>query len=165
MKGEAMRIQGKGIATNLPPTVMYFQEDCFLEDMIIPSQKPDIDDILDITAGCEVIDYNLIDTLTGVSYEGQQLTGEKLVVSVLFKLQVKYVGEACTQTIHAAHSNEMMKNVFVVLPPEVGGQRVCDLIRRNKFSINCYIEDFYAKKKDSRTLSAYMTYLVDVKFY
>lgn len=165
MDRNMLRIQGKGVSERIPNYVNYFQEASVLEDMTIPAQKPNIEDLLDVTVACDVIDYNLVETTSGKSYEGQQLSGQKLIVSIMFKLQIKYVAESCSQTIHAAHSNELIKNVFVVVPTTHNGDRICDLIRRNKFSINCYVEDIYAVKKDNRTISNFITYLVDVKFF
>lgn len=164
MKSKDLRVAGKGISDNFPQTVTYFQETCLMEDMTVPCQKPDIEDLLDITVSCRIDDYKLIDTNTAVSYEGQFLSGQKLIVSVLFRSQIKYVAQSCSQTIHAAHSNEFIKNVFIVVPESINGERVCDLIRKNKFSLTCYLEDVYAIKKDDRTVSNFITFLVDAKF-
>lgn len=159
------RVVGKGISNHLPGTVTYFKETCLMEDLTIPCQKPNIEDLLDVTVACEIADYKLIETAHAVSYEGQYLSGHKLIVSVLFKMQIKYVAQSCSQTIHAAHFDELMKNVFIIVPEVIDGQRVCDLIRKNKFSISCYIEDVYAMKKDDRTLLNGITFLVDAKFF
>ncbi|MGL4798625.1 MAG: hypothetical protein ACRCWY_04380 [Cellulosilyticaceae bacterium] len=158
------RITGAGIATVLPQYVTYFQEASVMEDLMIPPEKPDMEDLAGISAVAEVMDYKVIETGKAVSYEGQNLSGQKLIVPIQFKIQIKYIADECDQNLHAAHSNEMMQNVFIIIPTTVDGQNTCDLLRKNKFTLNCYIEDFYAMKKDARTLRVFVTYLVDLKF-
>lgn len=159
------RIVGKGVADRLPAAVTYFKETCLMEDLTIPCQKPNIEDLLDINVSCDIADYKLIETTHAVSYEGQYLSGYKLIVSVRFRIQVKYVAQSCAQTIHAAHFDDVMKNVFIIVPETYNGARVCDLIRKNKFAINCYVEDIYATMKDVRTVATGITFLVDTKFF
>lgn len=159
------RITGVGIAKDLPEKVTYFQEACLLEDLSVPSEKPDIDNIISVMVDAQIMDYKLIETPIALSYEGQNLSGQKLVVEVILHEKVRYVADSPCQSIHAFHNSDTMKSLFVVIPSEIDGVRVCDLIRKRKFSVTPYVEDIYSIKKDCRTVTNYVTLLVDVKFY
>lgn len=159
------RVNGKGISPIFPELVTYFKEASVMEDVMIPPQKPDLEDLVDLSVVAEIVDFKLIDTDKAVSYEGQHLSGQKLLVSILFKLQMKYVAGSCEQTVHVSHSNEIMQNAFIIVPEALNGERICDVIRKNKYALSCYVEDVYGMKLDERTIRAFITYLVDIRFY
>lgn len=158
-------VNGIGVSQDMPDTVKYFQEVNIVETLLIPEEKPDMEKLSSIIISPKVVATKLITTPVALSYEGQNLSGYKLIVELSLQEKIKYVAAMPNQAIHAAHYDNLMKSVFVVVPEFYKGQRVCDLIRKNKFSVTPYVEDIYAVMKDSRTIYKCITLLVDVKFF
>lgn len=159
------RIDGIGVSPNIPEYVKYFKETCLVEELVIPFKRPDIESLISVMVDAKVIDYKLIDTPAGMSYEGQNLSGKKLIVEIGLTQNVKYVSDSETQSIHGFINTDTMKNVFIVIPNEINGEKIEDVIRKKKFSVVPYIEDVYAIRKDCRSVTSYITFLVNVEFY
>ncbi|MCW6087625.1 DUF3794 domain-containing protein [Clostridium sporogenes] len=151
-----------GIADSLPTNPKYFKELTVQEDLVIPMQKPDIEQLLGVMVEAEVISTRLIETEKGISDEGQNLSGCKLIIELKLHEKVKYVADEPTQSVHVAEYESQYKSVFVVVPCEINGTDVCELVRRNKMSVNVYIEDIYAEMVDCRNIFKNITLLVDV---
>lgn len=164
-RNDINRVTGIGISENLPETVTYFQEISLLEELEVPCQKPDVESLVSVMTSVNVERYKLVETPIAISYEGQNLSGQKLIIELSFSQKVKYVADSNCQSIHAFHNDNLVKSVFVVVPMEIDGMRVCDLVRKKIFSITPYIEDVYSIKKDKKTILNYITLLVDVKFF
>ncbi|MGL4850023.1 MAG: hypothetical protein ACRC28_14065 [Clostridium sp.] len=158
-------ITGSGISEHLPEYVNYFTEVSVTETLKIPCQKPDMEKLLSVLVSADIVSARLVETPIAKSYEGQNLSGHKLIVEVRLREKIKYVADKPYQSVHAAHYDDTMKSVFVVVPTELNGQRICDLIRKKKYSVTPYIEDVYAIKQDCRTVYKCVTMLVDVKFF
>lgn len=158
-------VNGIGVSNDMPEYVHYFQEVNIVETLVIPEEKPDMEKLSSVIVSPKVVATKLISTPIALSYEGQNLSGHKLIVELNLQEKIKYVADMPNQSIHAAHYDNIMKSVFVVVPEIYNGHRVCDLIRKNKFSVTPYVEDIYAVMKDSRTIYKCITLLVDVKFF
>lgn len=154
----------KGTCTQniLPDNAVYFKEEEISEVLTIPCQKPDIENILSVIVSPEVEDMRVISTEVGKSNEGQILTGTKLVIELRIKEKITYVADEQTQSVHAAHY-ENLKSFFVILPNEINGQDVCDLLRANRISVNPYIEAVNTRKLDERTIFKCVLLFIDVK--
>ncbi|AOR23340.1 hypothetical protein [Clostridium taeniosporum] len=160
MKCNANIVMGSNL---LPTTAKYFKEEIFSEILTIPEQKPDMERILKVLVSPEIVDINLVETEVGYSNEGQNLTGYKLVVELNIKEKITYVANEKTQSVHAAHF-ENMKSIFVVIPKEINGQDVCELVRANRISVTPYIEAAKATMLDCRRIHKCVMLFVDVKF-
>jgi hypothetical protein len=153
-----------GIADSLPENPMYFKEVALPETLVIPSQKPDIEQLLSVMVDPEVISVRLVDTAKAISDEGQNLSGCKLVVELRLREKVKYVADEPTQSVHVAEFLTQLKSVFIVVPCEINGNQVCELIRRNRVNVTPYVEDIFAQMRDKRTVFKNITLLLDVTF-
>lgn len=156
---------GIGISNNMPTNVKYFQEISVVETLKLPSDKPDIEKLSSVIISPRIISSKIINTPVALSYEGQNLSGYKLIVQVNLEEKIKYVARLPHRSVHSTHYSNVIKSIFVVVPSEINGKSVCDLIRTNKYSINPYVEDIYAVKKDDRTIYKCVTILVDVNFF
>lgn len=153
---------GNAIQGNLPVESLYFKEEMVCEILSIPAQKPDMERLLDVLVWPEVVNTNLIETPKGRSFEGQYLSGAKLVVEVNLKEKVTYVANEPTQSVHAAHY-ETLKSIFVILPEYIGDKKLCDLFRANRVIVSAYIEESCARMLDARTIHKCVMLFVDVK--
>lgn len=145
-----------------PQTSQYFKEELISKVLQIPSQKPDIERVLDVMVSASVENTKLIETPIGMSNEGQNLSGIKLVVEVRVKQKVLYVAEEDTQSVHASHF-ETLHSLFVILPNQVDGSDICNLFRANRLSINPFIETNTFRALDCRNIYSSLMIFLDVK--
>lgn len=146
----------------LPKEATYFKEEIVSEILTIPPQKPDMERILDILVWPEIANIKLIETPVGMSNEGQYLSGYKLIVEVNLKEKVTYVACEPTQSVHAAHF-ETLKSMFVILPKEINGRDVCDLVRADRIQVTPYIEATKFRMLDCRIIHKCVMLFLDVK--
>lgn len=146
----------------LPFKSEYFKEELISEVLTIPSQKPNMERILKILISPEIVDFKVVETEVGYSNEGQNLTGYKLVVELNIKQKITYVADEKTQSVHAAHY-ENMKSIFIVLPKEINNQDICELIRANRLAITPYIEAAKSRMLDCRRFHKCVMLFLDVK--
>ncbi|MGL6104789.1 hypothetical protein [Romboutsia sp.] len=146
----------------LPTEAIYFKEESICEVLSIPCQKPDMERILDMMVWPEIESMKIVETVQGLSNEGQRLTGIKLVVEVRLKEKLTYVALEPTQSVHAAHF-ESLKSMFIVLPAEVDGRSTCDLVRTGRISVIPYVEAVYPRMLDSRTVHKCVLLFINAK--
>lgn len=96
-------VEGIGIATSFPENPKYFTQIAVNERLLIPQPKPDMEQLLSITVDTSIESIKIIDTPIALSNEGQYLSGCKLVIELKIKEKIKYVADEPTQTVHAAH--------------------------------------------------------------
>ncbi|WP_024615452.1 hypothetical protein [Clostridium sp. Ade.TY] len=147
---------------SLPEEVKYFKEEIINEVLTLPDKKPNMERMLKPLVSISVEDKKLIKTEKGLSNEGQNLTGWKLVVKLRIKEKITYVADRCTQSVHAAHY-ETIQNLFIILPEKIDGELVCDLFKKSKLSITPYVECVEARMLDNRSIHKCVMLLVDVK--
>ncbi|WP_373601621.1 hypothetical protein, partial [Paraclostridium bifermentans] len=131
--------QNHSPSQTLPLEAKYFKEEIINEILEIPKEKPDIENILNTLVWPEIESFKIIETEKGISNEGQNLTGFKLLVKVKLNEKITYVADHCSQPVHAAHF-ESVKTMFVVLPEMIDGEKTCVLLNKGKLSIMPYIE-------------------------
>lgn len=145
----------------LPEYVRYFKEEIINEILELPEEKPDMERILKAVAWASVESIKLIETEKGLSNEGQKLTGYKLVVKVRISEKISYVADYCTQPMHVANY-EMIKNFFVILPEEIDGEDLCNLLKRQKLVVTPYIECVETRMLDERHIHKCVMLLINV---
>jgi hypothetical protein len=163
-------VEGIGIADVLPENPNFFTELTIPETICLPEQKPDMEQLLSVTVDAQVLSVRLVktpgrypDIPAGIiSPEGQFLSGCKLVIELKLREKVKYVADEPTQSVHAAHFENVIKSVFVVVPctfPTTPPRTIEELLRLNKVVVTPYIEDIYAKMIDKRCIFKNITIL------
>lgn len=157
-------VEGIGIANKLPTNPLYFTEVTIPETLVIPKQKPDIEDLLSVMVDIDIISVKTVKTPTAVSNEGQNLSGCKIVIEIKLREKVKYVADEPTQSVHAAHFENVLQSIFVVVPCTVNSIPIEQLLQKGKVSVVPYIEDIYAVARDKRTIFKNVAVLVDVTF-
>lgn len=157
-------VQGIGIASTFPIEPKYFTQVSIPETLIIPEPKPDMEQLLSVCVDPQVEAIKLIETPLALSNEGQFLSGCKLVIELRLREKVKYVADEPTQTVHAAHYENVLKSIFIIVPCEVDGIPIRTLLERNRIKIIPYIEDIYAEMTDKRTIFKNITIFIDAKF-
>lgn len=157
-------VEGIGISPDLPENPMYFTEVTIPEILKIPEQKPDMEQLLAVIVQPKIVSVRVVDTPCALSYEGQHLSGYKLVIEMMLWEKIKYVADEPTQSVHAAEYEQVLKSVFVVVPCEFGGKKLKDLLRTNRIVVTPYVEDIYGEMRDKRTIFKNIALLIDVTF-
>ena len=120
----------------------------------IPVEKPDIEQIVKVRGEASIKSYKVVKTPVGTSLEGQNVTGYKLLVSGVLKLQYEYVANEATQSVHSA-SNSFPFSEYVVLPSDFYPQSML-------FTTVC-IEDMYSQQISVRNIYNNITAMIVVE--
>lgn len=125
----------------------------------IPSQKPDIEDIVSIHSCIQLISQRVVYTPTVTGYrrfdgvyipgnnisnsEGTRLTGKKLIIEGLLKQKIVYTALMENQPLHSA-SFDVPFSVFIIVDGTVPVTQ--------SFNISPYIEDIYTCVLSTRSV-------------
>lgn len=151
-----------GINKELPVNPLYFKELIVEDNLEIPRQKPNIEGLISITSEVEIISTKIICTEDKKSLEGQNLSGCKLIIQYKIKDLLIYTAEKLTQPVHSAHYESNFKSAFIIVPCEINGMNINQLLEECKLKIIPYIEDICVKQKDNRNIKRCLTLLFDV---
>lgn len=89
----------------------------------IPCQKPDMEEVDDVAVDIIIQDSYIVETMTGVSNEGQNLSKYKLIVHGYLKISIEYTALLPTQPMHSAHNN-MPFSTYIILPMDYDGGQI-----------------------------------------
>ncbi|WP_416176466.1 hypothetical protein [Clostridium sp.] len=86
-------------------TYPYWTQISIPETLVVPEQKPDIEEINSINASVEIVRTKVIVTPTsdGENIEGKILTGRKLIIEGNVVQSVSYTALEPEQSVHSAH--------------------------------------------------------------
>lgn len=129
----------------------------FLPEVVdIPKLKPNMEGIIEVLSGIEIISQRVVKTpvvkttvegaITGATIpnsENTRLTGRKLVVEGLLKQKVIYTAAVEEQSVHTADF-EMPFSAFIIIDGNTPLSQ--------KFSITPYIEDIFVCRLSERSI-------------
>lgn len=160
---EELSIKTDNCSQNLLPIMpTYFTQEMICEILNIDPKKLDIENVLDISVWPEIESMKLIDTATATSNEGQILTGVSLVAEVKLKEKITYISCEPTQMVQISY-HENLKIIKIVVPNEVNGRNIYDLVRSGRIGVTPYIEGVKFTKLNNKSIQLCMMLLVDVK--
>lgn len=148
-------IEISGLADPLPENPLHFKQLSVQENLTIPEEKPDVEQIVSVSADIVITHTKVIVTPVGTSVEGQILTGYKLVVEGKICQQVEYVADEPTQSVHAAHFN-MPFSTYIVLPGT--------FTPSTPVTVTGYIEDIFVVQLCKRTIFKNVTIFLDARY-
>ncbi|CEH36163.1 DUF3794 domain-containing protein [Romboutsia lituseburensis] len=132
----------------------------FLPEIVdIPTQKPDIEGIVEVNSCIEIISQRVIKTPVVTGYtssnstpilgenipnaECTNLTGRKLIIEGILKQKIIYTAAVDEQSLHSAHF-DIPFSTFIIIEK--------DTPLSQKFRITPYIEDIFACKLSERSV-------------
>lgn len=133
---ESNTTKTKGAQTN-------FKQLSVDENLIIPSVKPDVEDILNTIVDVVIINTTVVKTIKGTSQEGQILTGYKLIIDGILHQKIEYIADEPAQTVHTAEF-EVPFSSFIILPE--------NFEEGSSINVAAYVEDVYVKLLDRRNI-------------
>ncbi|WP_461204781.1 DUF7507 domain-containing protein [Clostridium sp. DL1XJH146] len=161
-------VEGIGISPSLPKLCgnSYFTEVAIPETVILPTVKPDIEELLSVMVDAKIVSLRIIKTPEGTSKEGQHLTGRKLSIELNLRQKVKYIANEPTQSVHAAHFENIVNSIWIVVPKTINYKGtdvpIETLLLQGKLIVTPYIEDIYGEQLDKRTIFKNITLLINV---
>ncbi|MCF8010376.1 MAG: DUF3794 domain-containing protein [Clostridiales bacterium] len=135
----------------------YWTQISIPETVIIPDEKPDIEQINSINVNADIIRKKVIVTPTSSepNWEDKSLTGRKLIVEGELKQTVHYTAELPEQSVHSAHF-AIPFSAFIVIPLEINGTDTLDV----NFQVNVCIEDVFIRDICDRQIFKNITLLL-----
>ena len=148
-------IQYMGLSDDIPDSSSIFKQ--LNVEMIygLPTAKPDIEQIVKVISELKIKNTHVIKTPVGVSLEGQQLTGWKMVVEGCILQKIQFVADEPEQSVHGAHA-EIPFSTFIVLPE--------DFTLNTPVFVHGYIEDIFVQMTDKRNIFNNITILLTADF-
>jgi hypothetical protein len=131
------------------------------EELIIPEQKPDLEQINSVSVGVEILRTKVIVTPTSSSrnHEGKFLTGRKLIIEGGVYQTVNYTALVASQSVHTAHFMVPF-SAYIVIPKEIRiDTQNIDTLNLN-FQVNACVEDVFIKDFGPRGIFKNVTLLL-----
>lgn len=120
----------------------------------VPDCKPDIEQIVKVWVKVVPIHHQMVKTPVGVSYEGQIITGYKLLFVGDIHMKMEYVADDCEQSVHSAHTIVPFCE-YVVMPK---GYNAISAVKPN-----IYVEDIYTNQANKRCAYSNITLMTMVR--
>lgn len=143
-------IEYNGIS-DCPKNVLNFKQITVENVFSIPAVKPDMEQLVKVSANGTIVHHEIVDTPIGTSLEGQILTGYKLLISGDLNIKFEYVALEETQSVHTTH-NCFPFCGYIVLPKNFNRQSI--------IFPTVTIEDIYSEKTDSRCIYSTITMML-----
>lgn len=125
------------------------------ENVTIPPQKPDSEQVLNVVVNVVITEVNVIETIVATSEEGQILTGFKAIVEGRLNQTIEYVADEPTQSVHVTEYSIPFSS-YIVLPP--------DFVLGTPIEVEPFVEDVYYKQLDKRTIFKNITFRLLAKY-
>jgi hypothetical protein len=152
--------------TEIISTNPFWQQQYIIENLIVPEQKPDIEQINSINVGVEILKQTVIKTPRSFTnttppvpvpnLEGKLLTGRKLVIEGEICQKILYTADEATQPVHSVDFFVPFSS-FIVVPREItttdanGNPVTVDTLTVN-FTVGVCVENVFACLEDNRTI-------------
>lgn len=136
-------IEYHGISNGIYGTSPHFKQMNVEFTFCVPTQKPDIEQVVKVWVKPSIFSYKVVKTPKGTSLEGQNVTGYKLMIQGDIQYKVEYVALEPEQSLHTAHTTIPFCG-YVVLP---------ERFNPNVFiATNVEVEDIYSDLVDTRCI-------------
>lgn len=143
-------------------TFPFWTEISVPETLIIPDQKPDIEQVDSVSIAVSIIRQKVIPTpisptitipteppteIVETNVEGRVLTGRKLIVEGELCQTINYTALVPQQTVHSAHF-VVPFSAYIVIPLTINGTDTLDL----NFQVQACVEDVFVKEFSRRCI-------------
>ncbi|MGL6105710.1 hypothetical protein [Romboutsia sp.] len=151
-----------GIDENLPTNIKYFKEDLLDTVFSKKDETKEIHTIISTSVDCNVNSIKLVNTSSRTSNEGQKLSGKKLLVEVKLSYRIKYTTNTKETSLYILKTSHT-KVIYIVVPREINGFKIEDLVRKNKVSVETFIEDLYVSSRGPNSIYIRTLLLVNAR--
>ena len=137
-------------SVSVPVNIVTFKQVVLNKRVCIPSVKPDVEDVEDVTAEIKIDNAYVLNTIKGVSNEAQKLSSYKLIVHGTILVSAMYTALVSDQALHSVHS-EIPFSSFLILPPDYNEQVV---------EVNPVLEDVSVSSVTQRAFEISLAFLL-----
>ncbi len=151
----------------LPKHPIWFTDFDTYDTLQLPQEKPPIKELLSIAVEPEIRSTTITPTTESVSFEGQMLESNNLILETVIKLRIKYLTDTSAQSIHIACFDSIIRSICIVLPAQhidrilENSYDMSQLHDEGKIIVRSYIEDIYGAIINSRTLFVSTALFID----
>ncbi|MBF8984564.1 PD40 domain-containing protein [Lutibacter sp. B2] len=149
-----------GINPCLKEKSKYFSLKSFEEVITLPEDMPDMKEIVSVMIEPEIISQKTIDSIKGLSSEGQYLSGKKIVLHVKLKQKILYAADIAKKTIHTIQ-NENFQSIYISIPLLMEGTDPKELLKFEYLKTEIYTQDIIMKKINNRSIFKNVILLID----
>lgn len=142
----------------------YWTQISIPENLTIPNQKPDIEEINSLNIHVEIIRKKVVSSPRSggkspnaqqENYEGKILTGRKLIIEGLLCETISYIAATEEQSMNSAQFS-IPFSAFIIVPDKIDGVDTKDI----NFKIDTCIEDVFIKQVCKRDIFKNVTILI-----
>ena len=119
-------------------------------NLCTPVQKPDIEQVVKVSIKTKIERSTLVKTPVGISNEGQEITGYKMLLMGDFIIKVAYVADVAVQSMHSFHTIVPFCE-YIVMPKDFSPLSIV--------TPEVYVEDIYVRQQDCRCLFGNITFM------
>ena len=119
-------------------------------NLCVPQQKPDIEQVVKVSIKTDIVRSTLVKTPIGISAEGQEITGYKILLMGDFIVKCSYVANSVSQSMHSFHVIVPFCE-YIVMPENFSPLSVV--------TPEVYVEDLYVRQLDCRCLFGNITFM------
>lgn len=148
-------IEINGIADTFPSFSNTFKEFQIQKNLCIPSDKPDIEEIIYVNIYTKIYESYTISSPKSLSQQSQILTENKLIVYGEILLKIQYTAYSFDQSVHASEFKIPFSNYIVMdehYNPDLDSY------------ISPYIEDVFIRQVNKRNFYTNIMLLLDAKY-
>ena len=121
---------GKGqtekVTSGVDANITNFKQIVINSKVCIPKAKPDVEELDDATAELAIHDYYVVETVAGISNEGQRLSSYKLIIHGELNISVEYTALCEDQALHSAEWS-IPFTTFIILPADYDPDMTIDV--------------------------------------
>ena len=119
-------------------------------NLCVPDEKPDIEQVVKVSIKTNIEKYTIVKTPVGISEEGQEITGYKLLLMGDFIIKIAYVADVTCQSMHSFHVIVPFCE-YIVMPKDFSPLSIV--------TPEVYVEDIYVRQQDCRCLFGNITFM------
>lgn len=147
---------------NLSLNMKYFSQisltrKIVLEDNIYPNAIEVISNVIDY----EVMDMKILNDSRAVSYEGEFLSGKKILITIKFKEKIMYISDDKKRLFNIIES-EFYNIVPIIIDIKIDGIDIKKLMEKKLLRTRINIEHSNIRLLDKRTLVEHLFCLIEI---
>lgn len=146
----------------------WFTDTAIFNTFELTSKNPPVKELLSIAAEPHIYSAAFVKTPESVSYGGQMLEGNNLILEISFKVNIKYAADTPEQNLHMAFFESVPQNICIVLPTHhvqptsEKYYQIPQLYQEKKLVAKPYILDIYGNILENKKVYVSMALFVDV---
>lgn len=156
-------IKKNGISKHIPNVMEYFSQFDVKQTIDIPDPFPDISEVISVIITPRVISLKSVETIKGKSFEGENLSGCKLLLEVELNQKIMYVADNLQSSMHVIQ-NMSMKSVHIDVPRFIEGTKTELLVKYEKFKTNIFTQDIVISGINPRKILATSFFILEAKY-